>query len=701
MRLAVAGDGSPINPSGSYRVLLVDDAPFAFRFLSLLLEEAGLGHKLEWKNGFDVGLEALKATNFDVCLLDYQLGERSGLDFLRAAVAAGVRTPIVMLTGQGHRELDMDALAAGAADYLVKGEFSGAMLDRVMRYVIERRRVSDALRDSEQRYALAVEGANDGLWDWQVPEGRIYLSKRWKEVLGFAEEELPSAVASWFDRVHPEDLDSLQYELDRHTHGKTTHLEHEHRLRHKDGSWRYVLARGKGVMGPDGKCVRLAGSLTDVTTARNHDALTKLPNRVMFLDRLEYLFRRLRRDPDFGFAVLFIDLDRFKNVNDSLGHAAGDQLLVDIARRLEQCVRGVDIVARLGGDEFTVVLDAAREPDGAVRVAQRIIDELGQPFTVEGRQVFTGASIGIALASPTSDPFALLRDADTAMYRAKAEGKGRYAMFDAAMRERALKVLKVESGLRKAVEQQQLEVVYQPVVRVADRTLAGFEALVRWRDDDGKLISPGDFIPIAEETTLVALVDLYMLQAVCGQLGRWSTQGLLGEKRFVSVNVSRRHFAHVGFAAQVAAALAKHAVPFGHLKLEVTESVTTDAGPHAQAECEALAKLGVDLVVDDFGVGASSIASLQDYSFRGLKVDRSFTRHLDTGDKGKALVRATVELARALGLSETAEGVETAAQHDALHALGCEFAQGYLYARPLPVGDAEAWLRAGKAPSGR
>lgn len=697
----MAGDGSPQTPSGNCRVLLVDDAPFAFRFLSLLLEEAGLGHQLDWKNGFEVGLEALRGGAYDVCLLDYQLGERSGLDFLRAAVTSGLRTPIVMLTGQGHRDVDMEALAAGAADYLVKGEFSGAMLDRVLRYVVERRKVTDALRDSEQRYALAVEGANDGLWDWQVPEGRIYLSKRWKEVLGFGEDELPSTVASWFERVHPEDRDSLQYELDRHTQGKTTHLEHEHRLRHKDGSWRYVLVRGKGVLGADGKPVRLAGSLTDVTTARNHDALTKLPNRVMFLDRLEYLFRRLRRDEDFGFAVLFIDLDRFKNVNDSLGHAAGDQLLVDIARRLEHCVRGVDIVARLGGDEFTVVLDAAREPDGAVRVAQRIIDELGQPFTVEGRQVFTGASIGIALASPSSDPFALLRDADTAMYRAKAEGKGRYAMFDAAMRERALKVLAVESGLRKAVDEKRLEVVYQPVLRVADRTLAGFEALVRWRGDDGKLISPGDFIPIAEETALVALVDMYVLQAVCRQLGDWAKRGLLPAGCFVSVNASRRHFAHVGFAGQVGAALAAHGVPFGHLKLEVTESVTTDAGPHAHAECEALAKLGVDLVVDDFGVGASSIASLQEFAFKGLKVDRSFVRHLDGGEKGKALVRATVELARALGLSETAEGVETEAQHAALLGLGCEFAQGYLYAKPLPVADAEAWLRAGKAPGPR
>ncbi len=663
-----------------------------------MLEEAGLGHQLEWKSGFEDGLEALRTGRFDVCLLDYQLGERSGLDFLRAAVAAGLRTPIVMLTGQGHRDVDMEALAAGAADYLVKGEFSGAMLDRVLRYAVERRRVTDALRDSEQRYALAVEGANDGLWDWQVPEGRIYLSKRWKEVLGFAEGELPSALASWFERVHPEDVDSLQYELDRHTHGKTPHLEHEHRLKHKDGSWRYVLVRGKGVVGPDGKAVRLAGSLTDVTTARNHDALTKLPNRVMFLDRLEYLFRRLRRDPDFGFAVLFIDLDRFKNVNDSLGHAAGDALLVDIARRLEQCVRGVDIVARLGGDEFTVVLDAAREPDGAVRVAQRIIDELGQPFTVEGRQVFTGASIGIALAAPSSDPFALLRDADTAMYRAKAEGKGRYAMFDAAMRERALKVLAVESGLRKAVDEKRLEIVYQPVLRVADRSLAGFEALVRWRGDDGRLIAPGDFIPIAEETALVALVDMYVLQTVCAQLGGWASRGLLGGRAFVSVNASRRHFAQVGFAAQVGAALATHGVPFGCLKLEVTESVTTDAGPQAQAECEALARLGVDLVVDDFGVGASSIASLQQFSFKGLKVDRSFVRHLDGSDKGRALVRATVELARALGLSETAEGVETEAQHHALLALGCEFAQGYLYARPLPLAEAEAWLRAGRAP---
>lgn len=673
------------------RILLVDDAEFAFKFLSSLLDELPEPHRLEWQGSYDAGLEALTGPEpYDVCLLDYQLGAKSGLDFLEEAIARGCRTPILLLTGQGTRELDLEAQRLGAADYLVKGEFDAVGFDRIIRYAVERARTLERLRESEERYSLALQGANDGLWDWRVGSSELHLSARWKAMLGYADDELPNVQESWWSRVHPDDLPGVRHALERHVHGETEFFEHEHRLQHRDGSWRHVLVRGKAVRNAAGEATRLAGSLSDVTQARSHDALTGLPNRVLFFDRLEQAFLRARRDPTYRFAVLFVDLDRFKNINDSLGHGAGDALLVGIAERLGRCVRAVDSVARLGGDEFTVLLDDAREPDGALRVAARIVDELSRPFPVQGREVFTGASIGIALSAPSYErPGDLLRDADTAMYRAKSEGKGRFVVFDRTMHDRALKVLSVESGLRRAIEGRELEVHYQPVFAAKDRSLVGAEALVRWRDPARGLVAPLDFVPIAEESELIALLDQFVLREATRQMQAWRT-AWPGRDLFVAVNASRKQFARPGFAEDVQQILDGAGLLPGALHLEVTETVTMDPSPLVATQLTRVAQLGVQLVIDDFGVGYSSLSVLHRFPFRGLKVDRSFVLNLDHSTQAAEVVRAIIAMATALALTVTAEGVETQAQFDQLVGFGCEHLQGYLLAKPLPAAEAEA-----------
>ncbi len=586
----------------------------------------------------------------------------------------------------------MEALRAGASDYLTKGDFSATTLDRTVRYLMERRRAEEALRDSEERFALAMEGSNDGLWDWRDGDERMHFSPRWKRILGFSPEELPDRLDSWLGRVHADDKERVASEFERHlTTDETPHFENEHRLLHKDGSWRHVLARGKAVRNAAGRALRVVGSLTDVTMARSRDPLTGLPNRVLFLDRLEYAYHRASRDRNYRFSVLFIDVDRFKNVNDSLGHDAGDELLTAISQRLERCIRVVDTVARLGGDEFVMLLDESREPDGAIRVAARVIEELNRPFTIKEHGVFVGASVGIAMSSAHyTSPGELLRDADTAMYRAKAEGRGRFVIFDGAMHARAMHVLSVESGLRRALEEDQLEVFYQPVISLDTGRPSGFEALVRWRHPERGLISPADFIPVAEDSSLIVMVDLHVLHRAAAQLAGWRAR--FGLDLTISVNASRRHFSRAEYATSVHQAIAQAQLAPSALRVEVTESVTMDMPQAARAQLQQLAAQGIQLYVDDFGMGYSSLSMLHTYPFSGLKLDRSFVIGLDTPGSSTEVVRAIFAIASALKLDVVAEGVETAAQQDALKALGCNRAQGYLYSPPMPVEKAEAWL---------
>jgi diguanylate cyclase (GGDEF)-like protein/PAS domain S-box-containing protein len=671
--------------AGQPKVLLVDDDAFAFRVVKTLLDEAKSPIALEWAESYDKGLSRLRAGGADVCLLDYQLGERSGIDLLKALEETGVRTPVVMLTAQTDHQLDLDAMKAGAVDFLVKGEFTGAVLERVVRYAAERARVLDRLRESEERYALAVTGSNDGIWDWKTGEPRMFISPRWKQLLGMQQAEMEDTVDAFYSRVHSDDRTRLQTAIESHIAGRLPFLEAEARMLHRDGNWHWVLMRGTAVRDSTGRATRIAGSLTDITSARNRDPLTGLANRALYLDRLEHALARAKRDPEYTFAVLFLDCDRFKVVNDSLGHSAGDILLVSIARRLEHCVRNVDTVARFGGDEFAVLLDDAREPDGPTRVAERIIEELAKPFNVGGREVFSGASVGIAHSRAIyAKPEEVLRDADIAMYRAKAHGKGRVAVFDEQMHERAMTVMQLETELRHAVESSQLEVFYQPIVTCPGGALKGFEALVRWRHPVRGLVVPDAFIPLAEETGTIQGIDQWVLREACLRAVHWRRE--LEPTLTMSVNASHRQLDVPGAPQVVLEVLKETGLPPEALSLEVTESVVLDH-PQAVSNLSLLKEHGVRIVMDDFGTGYSSLATLHRLPFTGMKIDKSFVQRLGDDASARELVRAIITLGRGLSLTVAAEGVETAGQLDALSQLGCELVQGYRFSVPMSAAD--------------
>jgi diguanylate cyclase (GGDEF)-like protein len=414
-----------------------------------------------------------------------------------------------------------------------------------------------------------------------------------------------------------------------------------------------------------------------------HDSLTGLPNRAMFTELLKAEMEGSKRRNDHLFAVLFLDLDRFKNINDSLGHTHGDLLLVAFAERLERALRPVDTLARFGGDEFAILLSGMHDATDAVRVAQRISEELSQPFVLDKNSAFATASIGIALSSSGYDrPEDILRDADTAMYRAKENGKARYEVFDHAMHARAVSRLQLESDLRQAVEQKEFCVYYQPIVSLETGRLAGFEALVRWNHPRRGLVSPADFIPVAEETGLIVPIGEWVLQEACKHVRRCQLAFPSHRSLSLSVNLSARQVAQADLLDRIKEALASSKLNAHHLKLEITESVVMENAEAAALMFKQLRALGVQLSIDDFGTGYSSLSYLHRFPLNYLKIDRSFVSRLTT-DNDNAIVRTISTLARNLGMEVIAEGIETEEQYQQLKMLGCEYGQGFLFSHPV------------------
>jgi diguanylate cyclase (GGDEF)-like protein/PAS domain S-box-containing protein len=697
------------NESRPVRLLLVEDDEDDYVLTrELLLDAKRTTFELEWIGSFDDARAALTDGGangaYDVCLIDYRLGEHDGLELLRHAREAGVTAPLILLTGQGGGDIDLAAMRAGAADYLVKGTIDAPLLERSIRYALEQSRTLRALRESEERYALSARGANDGLWVWDLIANNVYYSPRWKSMLGYAEEEIGNAPDEWFTRVYPDDAEILRSAIDLHLSGTTPHLESEHRMRCRDGSYRWMLSRGLAVRDACGAATRIAGSQTDVTERKVaverlthdafHDALTQLPNRALFMDRLARAIESHRRHPESLFAVLFLDLDRFKVVNDSLGHLLGDELLVAVAQRLNGLVRSSDTVARLGGDEFAMLIDGIDHEADAVRAARRIQDELLVPFRVGPHEIFTTVSIGIALSTTGySDPQDVLRDADIAMYRAKARGKARHEVFDTAMHERTVELLRFETDLRRAIERGELRVYYQPVIEMRSGRVAGFEALLRWQRGD-TLIAADAIIATAEETGLIVAIGEWVLREALRQVREWHA---LDSNLDIHVNLSPRQLLHPDLVERIAAAVAESGVAPERLHLEVTESLLIENAETAAELLRALRDLHVGLSLDDFGTGYSSLSSLRQFPFDMLKIDRSFLLDADA-TRADEIVRTVAGLARVLGMDVTVEGLETAEHAERMRGLDISYAQGFFFARPLPPEEAVRLLACADAP---
>jgi PAS domain S-box-containing protein len=665
------------------------------------------GYEVVTAPGGREALAELDRAAFDLVLLDIQMPDMSGLEALQALRLRFPvhKLPVIMVTAKAQSEDIVEALELGANDYVTKPVDLAVTVARI-KTQLARCAAEHALNESEERYALAVRGANDGLWDWKTGDSAMYLSPRWKEILGYQDDELPNDRSSWLSRVHPDDVVRLEGDLDDHLSGRTQQFENEHRVRHQSGTYRWVLVRGVAVRGDDGRAVRVAGSLTDITEGKVADALTGLPNRVLFVDRLGRLLEQSKRRTDLSFAVLFLDLDRFKNVNDSLGHLAGDDLLIQLARRLQACLRATDTVsrlgqppeaapehtvARLGGDEFAIILNVLHEVGDAVLVAERTLGIFREPFRVGGMDVTMSASVGIAVSrTDYQTPDELLRDADTAMYHAKAEGRGRAVLFDDTMHDQAVRRLQLESDIRRALDRDEFVLHYQPIVSLKDRRTTGLEALIRWNHPQYGLIGPTEFIPIAEDTGLIVPIGFWVVGGVCRQIRAWVDEGQLMPPFTVGVNLSVRQLTHPDLVKRMLEITAAHGVAPAWLEFEITETSVMTNQEVAAAVLGELKASGFRLSIDDFGTGYSSLNYVHRFPVDRLKIDRGFLNG-DAGDRD-GMIATILQLAEHLQLEVVAEGIETREQLHRLETLQCGLGQGFYFSRPKGVPAADLFL---------
>lgn len=557
--------------------------------------------------------------------------------------------------------------------------------------------------DAADRYRLAAEGANDGLWDWNLETGHIHYAPRWMAMVGCEEGTVGDSPEEWLGRVHPEDVDGLRLAIDALVEGTSSELEHEQRLRLSDGSYRWMLTRGVAERDALGRVIRIAGSQTDISDrhwAREqlaydafHDGLTGLANRALFLDRLGQALVLSRRRGEDCCAVLALDIDRFKLINDSLGHGAGDEFLTILARRLEGSLKEGDTLARLAGDEFAILAERVGDVNKAMMIAERVQSVLSQPITLDDQEIFVSACVGIAIATGrgrTAED--LLRDANLALYRAKSRGTGRTELFDQALHASAVSRLKLETDLRRAVDRGEMAVFYQPVVELETRRIVGLEALVRWMRSDRGPVSPAEFIPLAEETGLIVPIGEKVMTDACAQLADWRHRGLIGDDLAVNVNISAKQIAHGDLVDQIRAILAKTGLAGSQLKIELTESVIMENPDLAAAMLMQIRDLGVHLCVDDFGTGYSSLSYLHRFPIHTLKIDRSFIARIDDNSPELSLVTTIVKLGQSLNLEVVAEGIETEQQRRELIRLNCRLGQGYLFAAPVAAPKLEALL---------
>jgi diguanylate cyclase (GGDEF)-like protein/PAS domain S-box-containing protein len=585
---------------------------------------------------------------------------------------------------------------------------------RLQQELRDRQNLEEELRVNEQAWRLSQErldgilgSLEDVVWSMEPYSSRIfYLNAATERIYGRKMSEFVINSNLWQEVVHPEDYDKVQ--ASQQTLFSEGSQDLEYRIILPDGGIRWLRARSCLLKDTAGNPIRIDGIATDITALKRaqqqlehdafHDSLTGLANRALFSDRLEQTLKRSQRHENHRFAILFLDLDGFKVINDSLGHLVGDQLLIIVAQRLEQCQRGEDTVARLGGDEFVILLPDIHDLEDAIKVANRIHRVLQPPIHLNETDIFVTASIGIAM-SGSLPPYTcyeqfndLLRDADTAMYRAKARGQGLSEVFDPSMHTQVLKRLQIESDLRRALERNEFLVYYQPIVAINTAQIQGFEALVRWHHPSKGLINPNDFIPIAEETGLSVLIDQWVLRSACHQLRLWQEQ-LPDVPLTISINLSAKQFSQSGLIEYFDQVLQETSLEGNTIKLEITESVVIENAESAKEVLNLLKERNVHLCLDDFGTGYSSLSYLHSFPFNTLKIDRSFIQRLGTEGENYEIIKAIINLGLTLGMSVVAEGVETPEQLEILKQLNCSHAQGYWFSKPMNSEMATGFLQ--------
>ncbi|MGF1508180.1 MAG: putative bifunctional diguanylate cyclase/phosphodiesterase [Myxococcota bacterium] len=669
-------------------ILLLEDSDVDALRLTELLRDRGHDASIQRVSALQDAIQVMRQQPIQLGLVDLNVVDSRGLNTLVKLLETGVDVPFVVLSGQSDIKTAAAAVEAGAQDYLVKDRLDAETLERSLRHAVSRHHLSAQLRESERRYALAMAGAHDGLWDWDVQSDRLFVSERWAEMLRLS----PSAVIDCWDRwlgvVHPADRSALADAVERHCDGETPHLEVEHRMRTGDGETVWVLTRGVLERDARGRPARMAGSLSDITRFKEvearlrhdatHDRLTGLPNRVVLLDRLKMTMVRRTKKP---YALLFLDLDRFKLINDSMGHATGDRFLQAFVERVRPLLRPTDTFARLGGDEFCILLDDAQSVHDAKRVVDRIHGALSDPLWVDGQRLYASVSIGSADSSVGYEsPEDVVRDADIAMYQAKARRRGDRGRSWRDAHSGVVERFALETELRSALSNGEMGVVYQPIISMRTGELDGFEALLRWHSPTRGLVGPEVFIPIAKDTGILSRLGHWVIDQAATDLSELTRR--TGADWSVSINLSPHELLEPDLEAWIREVLRRSRLDPARLVLEVTEDVLLDHSAAALEAFDRLKRLGIGIDLDDFGTGFSSLSHLRQFPVDRLKIDRSFVRDMRERKEDREIIRAIVALGRTLEKGVVAEGIENREQLAMLASFGCGYGQGFLFAHP-------------------
>lgn len=694
-------------------VLVIDDDPIIRLLARETLEQDGfvVRHAISGENG----IAEFRAEPPDIVLLDVLMPGMDGFaTCLELRAVAGARhVPVLMMTGLDDVDSINRAYQVGATDFITK-PINWPILGHRVRYMLRASLAMEELAQSRTKLAEAHRQAGLSNWEWDIVSGQVRWSSEIYHVLGISEATHRPSEETLRRLIHPEDVEIARQAFVAALKG-TAPFDIDYRIVLPSGDIRVIHAQGIAQMGADGRAFRMTGTIQDITQRKRteeqirqlafYDTLTGLPNRVFFKEHVKQALRHAEREGH-SVALFFLDLDNFKNINDTLGHQVGDLLLEQVAQRLSHCVRGEDSilraqadefnhhVARLGGDEFTVLVHEIRHPEDAAKVAQRILHALADAVEIENQELFVSTSIGIAIYPLDGrDHDTLLKNADTAMYHAKGQGRGRYQFYNASMHASALEKLELETGLRRALERSEFRLYYQPRVDSETGIVVGTEALLRWAHPQRGLVPPVQFIPLAEETGLIVPIGAWVLHEACRQNKAWHNAGL--PPVAVSVNISSLQFRQRNFADLVADALEVHDLPAECLELEVTESLLMQDAELTVQTIRNLKRTGVRISIDDFGTGFSSLNYLKRFPVDTLKIDRSFIRGVNLDRDNSAIATAIIALAKSLDLSVVAEGVETNAERSYLVQRGCREMQGFLISKPLPPLELQRAWQAG------
>ncbi|MGB5831457.1 MAG: EAL domain-containing protein [Thiohalocapsa sp.] len=703
---------------GRRRALLVDD-DVLFRTLCLEVLE-GLDIVVDEACDGEEAVARFKQAHgaFDLVLLDLGMERMDGFQACSAirSMPGGDDVTIIVTTGSDDQASIQRAFVLGATDFITK-PINWPIFAQRLRYILRSRAAFRALTESERRLAQAQEIAQLGSWEWEVNGDRMRWSQQTARLLGLDGDgsDAPS-YAAFLGRVHPQDQSALSTAIGAAIQNPGT-FELEHRIRHPLRGQRIVRTQGAALRGEDGRTRLVRAISQDITERKQfeerinrlsyYDDLTGLPNRELFFEQVQRTVSGA--DASEVVAILYLDIDRFRRINDSLGHAVGDELLRIVAQRAIETVRRFDARAqhgamdlprfalgRLGADELSVLLRGLETGEPGARLALQLQDAIARPIRIEGEELFVSASIGIALyPADGEDPDALLRNAHLALNHAKQIGGSEYRFYAAEMNELTLVRFNIESRLNRALERNELRLHYQPQVDVKSGELMGFEALLRWRPEGEKWLSPAEFIPIAEETGLIVPIGAWVLNAVCAQMADWRKRGL--RQVPVAVNLSARQFEHDDLIDEIEAALKRHAIAPCWLHLECTETVIMRDIDATGSRLRQLSEIGLRVAVDDFGIGYSSLSYLKRFPLDILKIDRSFIQELSSSQIDREIAASIIVLAKSLGLKSVAEGVEQEDQLAILSELGCDWYQGFLFGHPEPPEQAERWLCAENA----